>query len=100
MTEVKINIKPDYLDVVAYYDVFGEQIVLNVRNIWKKRAMVDKSHTLFKKPMQQRLVEVLAHEAIHAALDKYVSEEASIAFDKLTPALWRKGISIATNRKW
>ena len=100
MTEVRINIKPDYPTAIAYYSVLEDKVVVNARNIWKKGTRVDKSHTLFKKSLQERFVDVVSHEIIHAVLDKYVSENASIAFDTLTTALWKKGISIATNRKW
>jgi len=101
MTEVKINIKPDYTKVIAYYDSLDDKAVLNL-GLFNKPSGAYPSvfQRFFTKSTTYKVAETVSHEIIHAVLEKYVSEEASIAFDKLTPALWRKGISIATNRKW
>ena len=99
MTKVKLNIRKDF-PAVAYYEVLYDTIVINLPEMHKRTASIDKSHKLYKKRMTDRFNELVSHEAVHAVLDKYVSDEASMAFDRLTMQLWKKGISIATNRKW
>ena len=101
MTEIVVNIKPDYHNIIAYYCPLDDQAVINLANFNKLivglPAVFQRFYT---KTMNYKIAETVSHEIIHGVLEKYVSEEASLAWDKLTPYMWKKGISIAINRKW
>ena len=101
MTEIKINIKPDYGQIIAYYDSLADTAVINLGLFNKPNGSLPSVfQRFFTKSTTYKVAETVSHEIIHAVLEKYVSEEASIKWDKLTPYMWGKGISIATNRKW